>query len=206
MQKAVIDMARDESASVAASPAERDSCVVTALSDITDRALHAAMARFTMGLSPAAIAAAYLDWLAHLMAAPGKRLQLIDKMARKSLRFADFAWQQAQRPGKAAAAIEPLPQDRRFAGEAWQHPPFNLFYQGFLLQQQWWHNATSDVRGVTRHHEDSRRLSRARRSPTGWSAACRPATLGSRAHRGSPTPGRARRKRGAGAVVHHWRE
>jgi polyhydroxyalkanoate synthase len=154
MQKAVIDMARDESASVAASPAERDSCVVTALSDITDRALHAAMARFTMGLSPAAIAAAYLDWLAHLMAAPGKRLQLIDKMARKSLRFADFAWQQAQRPGKAAAAIEPLPQDRRFAGEAWQHPPFNLFYQGFLLQQQWWHNATSDVRGVTRHHED----------------------------------------------------
>ena len=145
---------KDERASDAASPVERDSYVVTALSDITDRALHATMARFTMGLSPAAIAAAYLDWLAHLMAAPGKRLQLIDKMTRKSMRFADFAWQQAQRPGHVPPAIEPLPQDRRFAGEAWQHPPFNLFYQGFLLQQQWWHNATSDVRGVTRHHED----------------------------------------------------
>lgn len=58
---------KDERASDAASPVERDSYVVTALSDITDRALHATMARFTMGLSPAAIAAAYLDWLAHLM-------------------------------------------------------------------------------------------------------------------------------------------
>src|SRR3990167_11356113 len=90
LQKAVIEMVPNESASVAASPAERDSYVVTALSDITDRALHAGMARFTMGLSPAAIAAAYLDWLAHLMAAPRKRLQLIHKMARKSMRFADF--------------------------------------------------------------------------------------------------------------------
>jgi polyhydroxyalkanoate synthase len=138
--------------------AARDSYVVTALSDITDRSLHAALARFTLGLSPAAISAAYLDWLVHLIAAPGKRLQLADKMARKSMRFAAFAAQQALQPGKAAAVIEPLPQDRRFAADVWQHPPFNLFYQGFLLQQQWWHNATSDIRGVTRHHEDIARF------------------------------------------------
>ena len=42
--------------------------------------------------------------------------------------------------------IEPLPQDRRFKGEAWQQWPYNLVYQGFLLQQQWWHNATTGVR------------------------------------------------------------
>ena len=147
-------MAPDEGSSVFSSTTAHDSYVVTALSDITDRALHAASARFTLGLSPAAVAAAYLDWMVHLMTAPGKRLQLVDKMARKSMRFADYAWQQVQHPGKRAPAIEPLPQDRRFAGESWQHLPFNLFYQGFLLQQQWWHNATSDVRGVTRHHED----------------------------------------------------
>jgi polyhydroxyalkanoate synthase len=146
--------APDGQLAAAPAPAARGSYVVTALSDITDRALHAAVARFTMGLSPAAIAAAHLDWLVHLIAAPGKRVQLIDKMMRKSMRFAAFAWQQAQHPGKIAPVIEPLPQGRRFDAEAWQHPPFNFFYQGFLLQQQWWHNATSNIRGVTSHHED----------------------------------------------------
>ncbi|MBL6653815.1 MAG: polyhydroxyalkanoic acid synthase, partial [Reyranella sp.] len=132
----------------------RDSYVVTALADVTDRALHAALARFTMGLSPAALAAAHLDWLVHLMAAPGKRLQLIDKMTRKMVRFQSYAWQALLHPGGTPPVIEPLPQDKRFGGDAWQAWPFNVIYQGFLLQQQWWHNATSDVRGVARHHEE----------------------------------------------------
>lgn len=132
----------------------RDSYVVTALADVTDRALHAALARFTMGLSPAALAAAHLDWLVHLMATPGKRLQLVDKMARKMMRFQAYAWRALLQPGTSAPVIEPLPQDRRFATDAWQAWPFNVIYQGFLLQQQWWHNATSDVRGVARHHEE----------------------------------------------------
>src|SRR5512139_3930987 len=115
----------------------RDSYSVTALADITDRSLHAALARFTLGLSPAALAAAYLDWAVHLAAAPGKRLQLLDKAQRKGLRFANHVWHCAHEGKHIAPCIEPLPQDRRFAGEAWQQWPFNFLYQGFLLQQQW---------------------------------------------------------------------
>src|SRR5208282_4487427 len=57
----------------------RDSYAVTAVAEIIDRSLHATAARFTMGLSPAAFAEAYLDWVTHLTFAPGKQLQLVDK-------------------------------------------------------------------------------------------------------------------------------
>jgi len=133
--------------------AERDSYAVTTLADVSDRSLHAIMARFTLGLSPAALAAAYLDWAVHLATAPGKRAQLLDKAARKSLRFANHVRRYATERGECPACIDPLPQDKRFAGAAWQQWPFNFLYQGFLLQQQWWHNATTGVRGVTGHHE-----------------------------------------------------
>lgn len=115
---------RDLSSPVPVQPT-RDSYVVTALADITDRSLHAALARFTLGLSPAALAAAYLDWAVHLVAAPGKRLQLLDKAARKALRFSAYAWHETMQPGGTPAVIEPLPQDRRFADAAWQGWPFN---------------------------------------------------------------------------------
>ncbi len=132
----------------------RDSYAVTAFADVIDRSLHAAAARFTMGLSPAALGEAFFDWAIHLTFSPGKRLRLIDKATRKSLRLANQARRYALEGGGVEPCIEPLPQDRRFAGEAWQKWPYNLIYQGFLLNQQWWHNATTDVLGVTKQHEN----------------------------------------------------
>ena len=49
--------------------------------------------------------------------------------------------------------IAPLLHDKRFAAKAWQDWPFSVAYQCFLLQQQWWHNAVTDVHGVSQHHE-----------------------------------------------------
>jgi polyhydroxyalkanoate synthase len=49
--------------------------------------------------------------------------------------------------------IKPQPQDRRFAGPEWEDPPFNLLAQAFLLNEQWWHNATTGVRGVASANE-----------------------------------------------------
>ena len=114
----------------------RDSFAVTALADIVDRSLHAAVARFTVGLSPAALAHAYLDWITHLAYSPGRRLQLVDKAARKAVRFANYASRCAVAGEETPCSIEPLPQDKRFIGEVWQKWPYNLIHQALLLNQQ----------------------------------------------------------------------
>ncbi|MBM3598168.1 MAG: hypothetical protein FJX35_08135 [Alphaproteobacteria bacterium] len=51
-------------------------------------------------------------------------------------------------------AIEPLPGDRRIDGKDWQVLPFSLVWQGFLFTQQWWHNATTGMCGVSPRHAD----------------------------------------------------
>ncbi|MBV6271882.1 alpha/beta fold hydrolase [Alcaligenaceae bacterium CGII-47] len=117
-----------------------------------DRMLHGTLARLTQGISPAALTQAWVDWALHLAFSPGKQLALTEKALHKTQRLTQHAAGHTNCPGEPC--IEPLPQDKRFSASEWQHWPFNLIYQSFLLNQQWWHNATTDVRGVTRHHEE----------------------------------------------------
>lgn len=118
-----------------------------------DRLLRAAMSRYTLGVSPAALTLAWVDWGLHLAASPGKRAQLEEKAVRKGVRLASWAAHSLADP-TTPPCIEPLPQDARFRGEAWSRWPFNLIYQSFLLTQQWWHSATHGVSGVSSHHQD----------------------------------------------------
>jgi polyhydroxyalkanoate synthase subunit PhaC len=118
-----------------------------------DRLLHATVGRFTLGISPVALWLAYADWAMHLATSPGKRQQLTEKALRKAVRLLIAAPRQLA-GAPSSPCIEPLPQDHRFEGAAWQRPPFNLIYQAFLLNQQWWHSATTGVGGVSRHHEE----------------------------------------------------
>ena len=131
----------------------RDSYAATALADIIDRSMHAMTARFTAGLSPIAFADAFLDWGSHLAFLPGKRSRLAEKAAKKLTRFALYS---ARRSANVDTepCIEPLPQDHRFDHPGWRTAPYDLIYQSFLLTQQWWHNAVTGVRGVTRQHEN----------------------------------------------------
>ncbi len=133
---------------------QRDSYTSTAAQEILDRAVHAAAARVTAGLSPSALAGAYADWAFHLAMSPGKQLQLVEKAAKKFLRLMNYAGNCALTAGKSEPCIEPLPHDRRFRADAWRNWPYNLIYQSFLLNQQWWHIATTGVRGVTKQHEN----------------------------------------------------
>ncbi len=137
----------------ASPPGPRDRELDDPETHVLDRALHAQLARLTAGIAPSSAMLAYFDWLIHLLFSPNKQIQLSEKAFRKAFRLLTLAERSAFGvPTKPC--IEPLPQDRRFAGADWQQWPFNLIYQGFLLNQQWWHVATTGLRGVSRHHED----------------------------------------------------
>jgi poly[(R)-3-hydroxyalkanoate] polymerase subunit PhaC len=126
----------------------------TTMEQALDKGLKAALAKFTAGLSPIALASAYSDWAMHLASAPGKRLELLEKAGKKTWRLANHAAHCIGNPDTSDTCITPLPQDRRFKDETWQKWPYNLMYQSFLLNQQWWHNATTSVEGVTQQHEN----------------------------------------------------
>ncbi len=120
--------------------------------DSFDRWLHGILARYTHAISPAALLLAYVDWIAHLGLSPAKQAELARKAWRKAYRLALFMPRSLSR--EAPPCIEPLDQDRRFSHPGWTQFPFNVISQSFLLTQQWWYNATSEVRGVSKHHED----------------------------------------------------
>ena len=119
-----------------------------------DKAFKAHLARFTLGISPAGIVSKYFEWLAHLSVSPGKQVQLIEKAQRKASHFMVYAAGCAQ-DASSPPCIKPLPQDHRFDHESWQSWPHNFVYQAFLLTQQWWHNATDDVDGMSRKDEQA---------------------------------------------------
>ncbi len=117
-----------------------------------DRAVKAHMARFTLGITPFGLATTFLSWGLHLAGAPGKQLALVEKAARKSARLAVHAGQRLRDP-ETPPCIAPLPSDRRFDDDGWNAWPYAMIYQGFLLTQQWWYNATNGIDGLSRREE-----------------------------------------------------
>jgi polyhydroxyalkanoate synthase len=136
-----------------ASPEPWDDAELHQIRDALDHATHAGLARLTAGLSPAAIVDAFMDWAVHLAISPGKQVELATRGARKWARLTQFASRCALVGGTGEPCIEPLPLDRRFAEREWSQWPFNFVQQSFLLQQQWWENATTGVDGVTKQHQ-----------------------------------------------------
>lgn len=117
-----------------------------------DRAFSVLTSRFTRGISPSSVLGAYADWLVHLAMAPAKQQELLTQAVRDFVRLGVVAacppWAPAQEDPAA------WPQDHRFDAPDWRRWPFAPFAQSFLRAQQWWHDATTGVRGVSRHHAE----------------------------------------------------
>lgn len=145
----------------AAEPPSREAARETAASPTSsggvfrdvDRLFHAWMSAGTLGISPISLSQAWQDWLLHLAISPGKQRQIQIKAMEKVVRLQRLLAACALEQDGAVPCISPLPQDRRFAHPSWQSFPFNAVYQSFLLSQQWWHNATTGLPGVTKKHE-----------------------------------------------------
>ncbi len=103
-----------------------------------DSIVHAQLSRLTMGLSPASMAAACLDWLVHLAVSPGKQQALADS---------------ALQGGASLASAEPKAKDHRFTAPEWQRWPFDQLARSFQQSEAWWLAATTGVHGVSSHHE-----------------------------------------------------
>jgi polyhydroxyalkanoate synthase subunit PhaC len=118
--------------------------------DPFDRHTHAKIAQLFGGFSPMGVAEAAFDWALHLAASPGRQaalaLSALSKQATLLNASASSRGPDGSAPKRATA------DDRRFAAEEWRHWPFSLYAEGFLATQRWWEEATSQIRGATRHH------------------------------------------------------
>jgi polyhydroxyalkanoate synthase len=109
------------------------------------------IARMANGISPSSLAQAQADWFTHLLVSPSRQADL----AWSALHKASQWWQGLAQaaPGGCGPCVEERRGDQRFARAEWDALPFNAWAHAFLLQQQWWAEATHGVRGVSRHHE-----------------------------------------------------
>jgi polyhydroxyalkanoate synthase len=118
-----------------------------------DRLFHAAITAASFGISPISLLQAWQDWALHVASSPGKQQELVAKAVEKLTRFAMFRNSCAADKGMGRPCISPLPQDHRYRHPGWSVLPFSAYQQAFLLSQQWWHNATTGMPGVTGRHE-----------------------------------------------------
>ena len=114
--------------------------------------MRQALATLTQGGSPASLLAICADWQIHLAMAPDKQLQLAQTAANHWFSWLGYVAQGCPEDADKRP-IAPERSDRRFQNEAWSKPPFSALVQGFLLAEDFWHQATTDVPGLDPAHD-----------------------------------------------------
>jgi polyhydroxyalkanoate synthase len=110
-----------------------------------DRAMRAAMARLTAGVSAHAFIEAWTDRAFHLCESPGRRLELMERAQQNALKLLAHA---VRATPQEPPPFSPKPFHHRFAHPDWQKPPFLFWQQAFLAAQDGWDHATDHLSGL----------------------------------------------------------
>lgn len=109
-----------------------------------DKSYQANLAKFTAGMSPAAILTARFSWLVQLAQCPGKIAELILYPYLHSKDYLANLFED-ELPGNG--------EDVRFTSANWKLYPWRLWAENFLAVEDWWHTATVGISGVPSHVE-----------------------------------------------------
>jgi polyhydroxyalkanoate synthase len=114
--------------------------------------LRHGMAQMAGGLPPAMLSEAYIEWLTHLSANPGKLGNLAQDAVNKTSDLFRYAMTAPFMPG-AESPFQAKKGDRRFASDAWQTWPFNVMSQSYLMVETWIDSMTQGLPGMEEEHQ-----------------------------------------------------
>ncbi|MDA8308336.1 MAG: alpha/beta fold hydrolase [Deltaproteobacteria bacterium] len=117
-----------------------------------DRLINSLQGRSTLALSPESLGLAYFDWATHMMKSPGKRMELTEDAFRSLVKCCYYALECLTNKESSSCATNSN-DDTRFGSEEWNKWPFNLYRHLFLAIERWWQSATTEVPGVSEHHQ-----------------------------------------------------
>lgn len=120
--------------------------------EMLDWSLQAGIAKITGGISPSALMLAFADWYYHLAIHPAKQNELIHLFYNNYWHIIRQYFCHLAGDPSGEYCVITSPQDKRFTDKSWQEFPYSFIYETFLMGQNWWDCASSDVRGVSKHH------------------------------------------------------
>ena len=119
-----------------------------------DKAFRATLGKITGGLSPTAFMTAWTDWAQQLAGSPGRQSELQQDALHRTLATFNFAARAAS--GDALSPAEGLAPatDTRYAADAWNQYPFNVWAHAFEQGAGWLRSLSHDVDGLKPYHAD----------------------------------------------------
>lgn len=103
---------------------------------------------------PSGLPPSFHDWWGYLASSTSRNVQLAEEMMQTAARVGNAMGMPFQ-PGRDSPHGLLPDHDQRFDAPEWQRWPFNVIHQNFLMTQQWWHNATQDIGGMSRRDKQA---------------------------------------------------